>query len=134
MPNQNYFFLWWKSHRKIYLIWLLIFLGACVPERPRTEKKPYPADDNYVLGEKLFAIHCSLCHRLDRDMLGPALQGVGKKYEREWLTAFIRDAPSLIRSGDARAVAVYNQYNKAEMTPFPTLTDVEIMAMLTYLK
>lgn len=118
----------------ICLCGLLIILCACAPEQPRKDQKPDPADETYVLGEKLFATKCSLCHRLDKDMLGPALKGVGKKYDSEWLAAFIRNAPALIKSGDARAVAVYNQYNKAEMTPFPTLTDAEIMALLKYLE
>ena len=67
-------------------------------------------------------------------MTGPALAGVTAKYEgdKEWLYAWIKNNNSLIKAGDERALAIYNEYNQAAMTAFPTLSNEDIDNILAY--
>ena len=66
-------------------------------------------------------------------LVGPGLAGVYDKYEREWLYKWIKNSGELIASGDAQAVAVYEQYNKV-MMPAQPVTNVQIDAILDYIK
>ena len=85
-------------------------------------------------GEKLFKSYCASCHSPGANMLvGPGLAGVYDKYEREWLYKWIKNSSALIATGDAQAVAVYEQYNKVIM-PAQPVTDVQIDAILNYIK
>jgi mono/diheme cytochrome c family protein len=85
-------------------------------------------------GEKLFKSYCASCHSAGANMLvGPGLAGVYDKYEREWLYKWIKNSSALIATGDAQAVAVYEQYNKV-MMPAQPVTDVQIDAILDYIK
>lgn len=84
-------------------------------------------------GEKLFKSNCAACHKLDSKGIGPALRGVGEKFERDWLYKWIRNSQELIRSGDSEANKIFEEWNKAVMTPFPGLSDDDIDNMLAYL-
>lgn len=85
-------------------------------------------------GEKLFKSYCASCHSPGANQLvGPGLAGVYDKYEREWLYKWIKNSGALIASGDAQAVAVYEQYNKVVM-PAQPVTNVQIDAILDYIK
>lgn len=84
-------------------------------------------------GEKLFKSYCASCHSPGANQLvGPGLAGVYDKYEREWLYKWIKNSKALIASGDAEAVAVYEQYNKVEM-PAQPVNDVQIDAIMDYI-
>ena len=83
-------------------------------------------------GEALFKSNCAACHRLDSKGVGPALRGTGQKFEREWLYKWIRNSQELIRSGDALANQLFEEWNKAVMTPFPGLSDEDIDNILAY--
>lgn len=89
-------------------------------------------------GKQLFNQNCAACHALDRKMTGPALRNVEQRLaddeglDREWLHAWIRNNPAVIKSGDAYAVKLYNEYNQAAMTAFPTLSDEDINNILAY--
>jgi len=85
-------------------------------------------------GEKLFKSYCASCHSPGNNQLvGPGLAGVYDKYEREWLYKWIKNSQALIESGDADAVAVYEQYNKVLM-PAQPVNDAQIVAILDYVK
>lgn len=85
-------------------------------------------------GEKLFKSYCASCHSPGSNQLvGPGLAGVYDKYEREWLYAWIKNSQELIGSGDADAVAVYEQYNKILM-PAQPVNNEQIDAILDYVK
>lgn len=85
-------------------------------------------------GEKLFKSYCASCHSPGSNQLvGPGLAGVYDKYERDWLYAWIKNSQELINSGDAQAVAVYEQYNKVLM-PAQPVNDEQIDAILDYIK
>ncbi len=86
-------------------------------------------------GEATFKAKCSACHRVDeRKLVGPGLGNIKDRRSEQWLISWIKDSQKLIKSGDAEAVAVYEEYNKIAMQGFPELNDDEILAMLDFLQ
>ena len=83
-------------------------------------------------GKALFNAQCAACHKLDAKMTGPALRGVGEKYEKEWLYKWIKNSSEFIKSGDERANKIYNEYNKSVMTAFPQLSNEDIDNIIAY--
>ncbi|GGD33854.1 c-type cytochrome [Flavobacterium orientale] len=83
-------------------------------------------------GKALFNAQCAACHKLDGKMTGPALRGVGDKYEKEWLYKWIRNSADLIKSGDDRANKIFNEYGQSPMTAFPQLSDADIDNIIAY--
>lgn len=90
------------------------------------------ATGDAAAGKALFNAQCAACHKLDAKMTGPALRGVGAKYEKEWLYKWIRNSADLIKSGDERANKIFNEFNKSPMTAFPQLSDADIDNIIAY--
>ena len=62
-------------------------------------------------GEQAFQI-CAACHTIGGGrLIGPDLAGIHDKRSQEWLQAFIKSSQSMIKSGDAEAVAIFEEYN-----------------------
>ena len=91
-----------------------------------------------VNGRALYNANCAACHKLDKPMTGPALRNVEARLadeqglDREWLNAWIRNSSALIKSGDAYANKIYNEYNGTAMTPYPGFSDQDISDILAY--
>jgi len=91
-----------------------------------------------VKGKSLFNANCAACHQLDKKMTGPALRNFETRLadeqglDRKWITEWIHNSSGLIKSGDAYANKIYNEYNKAAMTPFPQLSEQDISDILAY--
>ena len=89
-------------------------------------------------GKTLFNTNCASCHQLDRKMTGPALRNVESRLEEEqgldrnWLNKWIRNSAGMVKSGDAYANQIYNEYNGTAMTAFPQLSDQDISDILAY--
>ena len=83
-------------------------------------------------GKKLFNANCAACHKLNKKAVGPALKGVSAKYDKEWLYSWIKNSAAMIKSGDAQAVAIWEEYNKTAMTAFPQLSNQDIDNILAY--
>lgn len=85
-------------------------------------------------GEAIFKANCTACHVTGEDVVvGPGLKNVHKKYKEEWLLKWIRNSQSLIKTGDAQAVKIYEQFNKVAMPAF-NLSDDEIKSVIAYIK
>ena len=85
-----------------------------------------------VKGKEIFNTNCAACHKLDAKATGPALRGVGAKYEKAWLYKWIQNSADLIKSGDADAVKVFEANNKIPMTGFPQLSEADIDNIIAY--
>ena len=83
-------------------------------------------------GEALYKANCAACHKLDKKAVGPALRGVAEKYDTAWLHEWIKNSSALIASGDAKAVKIFEENNKAVMTSFPALSEADINNILAY--
>jgi len=83
-------------------------------------------------GKDIFNANCAACHKLDAKATGPALRGVGSKYEKAWLYKWIHNSADLIKSGDAAAVKIYEEFNKVPMTAFPQLSEADIDNIIAY--
>ena len=89
--------------------------------------------DDVANGEKIFKQNCTACHMMtDARLVGPGLKGITDKYEKEWLISWIRNSQALIASGDERAIAIFEEYNKSVMTSFD-FSDDEFSDLLAYL-
>lgn len=85
-------------------------------------------------GEMLYKGNCKSCHKLHEESVGPALSGITERRSKKWIYAFVQNSRGLINKGDTMAINVYNKYNKAEMTSFPTFTKAEIDSILMYIE
>ena len=89
-------------------------------------------------GKSLFNANCAACHKLDKKMTGPALRNVEARLaeteglDREWFYAWIKNSAGVIKSGDAYANKIYNEYGGAAMTAFPQLSNEDIDNILAY--
>jgi mono/diheme cytochrome c family protein len=105
--------------------------AAAAPVAEATTTAAAPGGDP-VKGKEIFNANCAACHKLDAKATGPALRGVGNKYEKAWLYKWIHNSSDLIKSGDAAAVKIYEEYNKVQMTAFPQLSEKDIDDIIAY--
>lgn len=114
----------------------LVFFGILLFSFLLTPLQAQEADP--IKGKALFNANCAACHQLDKKMTGPALRYVETRLNeaeglnREWLYAWIRNSAAVIKSGDAYANKIYNEYNGAAMTAFPQLSDEDLSNILAY--
>ena len=85
-------------------------------------------------GKALFNSLCAACHKPYSKSIGPALNGVSERRSKEWIESWISNSAEMIASGDAQAVAIYEEYNKTAMPAFPQLSNVEIGDILAYVE
>lgn len=86
-------------------------------------------------GKALFQSNCASCHNPIKDATGPALQGVSERVPgKEWLYEWIHNSAAVIASGDDYANKVYNDWGKTAMTAFPSLSNEDIDAIITYVE
>jgi len=89
-------------------------------------------------GKTLFNANCAACHQLDKKMTGPALRDVEARLandagvDRAWIYAWVRNSAGVIKSGDAYANKVFNEFGGTAMTAFPQLSDQDIDNILAY--
>ena len=86
------------------------------------------------ISSELFSSKCAACHTIGKGRLvGPDLKNISEQRDNEWLLKFIGSSQTLIKSGDADAIKVYDEYNKLLM-PDPLISDSEIAQVLNYIK
>ena len=86
-------------------------------------------------GEEIFKRDCASCHMItDAKLIGPGLKGVTDKYEKEWLLKWITNSSELIATGDERAVAVWEEYNKVAMPSFYYNDPEDYEKLLAYIE
>ena len=113
----------WKS----YLYFSLIIIGV-LNSLPANAQ----SDDAVQAGKKLFNANCAACHKLNKRAVGPALRGISSKYDREWLYSWIKNSTAMVKSGDAQAVAIYEEYNGSVMTSFLQFSNDDIDNIIAY--
>lgn len=115
---------------------LMLLCGVLMIAGVTAQAQEIPTDEAIIAkGATLFVENqCKTCHAVGRKLVGPALKGINDRREVPWLINFIKNSSKVIQSGDAYAVALYNEYNKTLMPSHEYLTDDEVIAMLAWVE
>lgn len=83
-------------------------------------------------GEALFKQTCSACHSIGGGRLvGPDLQGIHAKRKEDWILKFVKGSQTFIKSGDADAKAIFDQYQI--VMPDQNMPDADIKSIIAYI-
>src|SRR5580704_3366869 len=93
------------------------------------------AQGDATKGEALFKANCTTCHKIESQLIGPALgPTVTSETDDKWLTKWIENNQALIAAHDKKALDIYNQYAQANMTVFSQLSDGDVANILSYVR
>jgi len=110
--------------RSVLLIASLAFLGSSAF-----------AQGDATKGEALFKAKCTACHKIDIQVIGPALgPQLDSETDDKFLIKWIQNNQALIAAKDQKAVTIYNKFNQAAMTVFPEITDGDAQNIITYVR
>ncbi|MCK5448497.1 MAG: cytochrome c [Gemmatimonadetes bacterium] len=85
-------------------------------------------------GQQTFQTLCSACHTIGGgSLVGPDLKGVEERRSEAWIIGFVQHSQQMVASGDADAMAIFEEYNRIPMPDQP-LTEAEILAVLDYVQ
>lgn len=125
--------------KKLLFISLLsISLYACSSSetsKPASTSAPKSMMEDPIItkGKTLFQANCAACHNPLKDATGPAMKGaLDRVPSKEWLYKWVKNSAAMVAEKDPYAVALFEKWNKTAMTPFPTLTNEDIDAIMTY--
>lgn len=122
-----------KSFKILATLVFCLFASIGFSQADSTGAAPATGGGDAENGKTLFTNNCSSCHYpTDQANLGPGLKGIEARRDYAWIKTWINNPQKVIASGDAYAVALYNQYSKANMTAFPTFGDKEVKDILAY--
>ncbi len=119
---------------KNIFFFVILFFAACNnPSKKNNEEiKKVDTEIAKTDGEILFKASCATCHKPNEKFIGPALQGVIKRWEsKELLYDFVRNSQEVI-GRNAYAKKLFKEYNQSPMLPYPQLTDEDIQGILDY--
>ena len=86
-------------------------------------------------GQSLFGQHCTVCHAVGKQVIGPALASVQNRRPIDWLVKFIQNSQHvIIDEEDEYAQYLYQQYEKQVMPNFEFLSRGEILNILAYIQ
>lgn len=91
--------------------------------------------DDQQRGRTLFESNCATCHKVDKDLTGPALKGIEDRVkDKKLLYAWIRNNNAVLKTGNAYFVKLYKDWNQTPMNTFINLTDEQIGQILAYIR
>lgn len=91
----------------------------------------YPPVDE---GKSIFLTRCAACHNVNKTLIGPALSGVDQRHSIDWIISFVNSSQTMVKKGDAVAIALFEKFNKIIMPDHPTLTELDIKSVVEYIK
>lgn len=85
-------------------------------------------------GEAIFQEKCIACHTIGKGTLvGPDLQGVTNRRERDWLARWIREPDKVLAEGDPIATGLFEEFNNVPMIN-QGLTEAQVATVIAYLE
>ncbi len=91
------------------------------------------AEVSPAAGQKIFKQYCSACHKMDADLVGPALKDINKTRTEAWLIKWVQNNQELRKSGDKDAISIWEKFGKNEMPPFTNLSDDDVKSIIAYI-
>lgn len=86
-------------------------------------------------GEAIFKSKCTACHKVEEQMIGPALgPQLDSETDNKWLTKWIQNNQALIGNKDPKALAIYNKFDQKSMTVFADLSDGDVANVIAYVR
>ncbi|MDN3551696.1 cytochrome c3 family protein [Mucilaginibacter aquaedulcis] len=86
-------------------------------------------------GEAIFKAKCTACHKIDVQLVGPALgPQLTEETDDKYLIQWIQNNQALIAAKNPKALKIYNQFNQAGMTVFTELSDGDVGNILAYVR
>ena len=125
---------------KTYSLLFIIFVAGCLTScgnktaenrsAPQKGQSSTKYDQYFVHGEVLYQQHCSNCHQATGTGLGRVYPPLAKS---DYMMANLDSVVCLIRNGkDGELVVNGTSYNQ-RMPEIPSLTDIEIAQITTYI-
>lgn len=84
-------------------------------------------------GKEIFTTRCTACHSIATEVVGPALKDVGKRRSEQWIIAFVHSSQTVIKSGDAVAVKLFDSHNRTVMPDQTDLSAGDIRNIIAYI-
>lgn len=123
-----------KRTFKVFVVLFSLLLSYGI-QSAFAQASAVPTDaESISAGESLFNSNCKACHSVQTKVVGPALKNIYDRRDVPWINAFVKNPIKVINSGDEYAVKLFEEYNKVEMTGFPSFSDEEIATILAYIK
>ena len=85
-------------------------------------------------GKSVFTTRCTACHAIHDKLVGPALKDTDKRHDSDWLKSFIRSSQSMVKSGDATAIQLFEANNKVIMPDHNDLSDADISNIIAFIR
>lgn len=86
-------------------------------------------------GEAIFKSKCTACHKIDQQLIGPALgPQLTEETDDKYLIQWIQNNQALIAAKNPKALAIYNKFNQAGMTVFTELSDADVTNVIAYVR
>jgi mono/diheme cytochrome c family protein len=93
------------------------------------------AQGDAAKGEAIFKSKCTACHKVDEQMVGPALgPQLDSETDDKWLVKWIQNNQALIGAKDQKALAIYNKFDQKSMTVFADLSDADALNVIAYVR
>ena len=110
--------------------------GVNTAQQMQGDSLKIPEDEASIAhGRDLFGQHCTACHQVKQQVIGPALASVEQRRPLPWLLMFIKNSQQVITTQkDEYAQQLFEQYNKQVMPPFEFLSNNDIVSILSYIK
>ncbi len=123
-----------KVNSTLLLIIAIVYAGLLSSCSSKQESNSYTGSikfqQYYIQGEQLFTEHCSNCHQKNGKGLGLLFPPVDKS---DFIDANFEKILCLIRNGIKGELVVNGKSYNKEMPAIPSLTDLEIAEITTYL-
>lgn len=129
-----------------------MFCGVVSPEVPEVIRQRWASLDSARLepwrerlgreldlknGMNHFKANCAACHKPDRDMTGPALQGLLSRAPQpalEWYLAFMQREDSLVKAGEPYTLALRERWGNVPWLHPNTLTREDLLDVLVFVE
>ena len=112
--------------------WAALDSARLAPWRERLGREP-----DLKNGINLFKGNCAACHKPDRDMSGPALQGILSRAPQPalvWYLAFMQNEDSLITAGDPYTLGLRERWGNNPWRHPNALHRDELWDVLVYVE